>query len=187
MSGTCRSIRKITLLSVCLFIAGCAMVKPDRHLDEVTPIDWELDGESFESAITILPFDAQDPKWGIYAAKRMKEYLLEEKAFQRVVFDEKDSAGTPYVLSGELEYLFYGGTHSPSRVCVSLRVIDASDGHTRFFRISRASSGRDAFHVSWLSRMYVASPYPEELLNGLLRHIARDIAQKTALPAKKCP
>jgi len=187
VSGTCRSIRKITLLSVCLFIAGCAMVKPDRHLDEVTPIDWELDGESFESAITILPFDAQDPKWGIYAAKRMKEYLLEEKAFQRVVLDEKDSAGTPYVLSGELEYLFYGGTHSPSRVCVSLRVIDASDGHTRFFRISRASSGRDAFHVSWLSRMYVASPYPEELLNGLLRHIARDIAQKTALPAKKRP
>ena len=66
-------------------------------------------------------------------------------------------------------------------------MIDASDGHTRFFRISRASSGRDAFHVSWLSRMYVASPYPEELLNGLLRHIAHDIAQRTALPPKKCP
>ncbi len=187
MSGTCHCIRKIMLLGVIFFIAGCAMVKPDRHLDEVTPIDWGLSGESFESAITILPFDAQDQKWGVYAAKRMKEYLLEEKAFQRIVFGGKEPADTPYVLSGELEYLFYGGTHSPSRVCVSLRVIDASDGHTRFFRISRASSGRDAFHVSWLSRVYVASPYPEELLNGLLRHIARDIAQRTSLPAKKCP
>jgi hypothetical protein len=177
---TCHTIRKLALVSVCFFVAGCAMVKPDRHLDEVTPIDWGMNGESLESAITILPFDAQDEKWGAYAAQRMKEHLLEEKAFQRVVLAGKESVATPYVLTGELEYLFYGGTHSPSRVCVSVRVMDASDGHTRFLRISRISSEKKAFHVSWLSRVYMPSPYPEELLNALLRHIAQDIAVRTA-------
>ena len=35
-------IGKVALLSICMLVAGCAMVKPDRHLDEVTPIDWGL-------------------------------------------------------------------------------------------------------------------------------------------------
>jgi hypothetical protein len=54
-------------------------------------------------------------------------------------------------------------------------------------RVSRASSSKDAFHVGRLSRVYVASPYPEELLDALLKHIAGDIAERTALPPKKCP
>jgi hypothetical protein len=173
---------------VVFFIAlsGCALVKPNRQLDEVTPIDWGL-VDSFESGITLHPFDAQDTKWGIYAAQRMKESLLEEKAFRRVVYSDKKPVDTPYELHGELEYLFYGGSHSPSRVCISVRVIDTADGHTRFMRVARASSEKKAFHMTWLSRVYVPSPYPEELLNGLIREIARDIAGRTRLPAKKCP
>jgi len=187
VSVTRHMIGKVALLSICMLVAGCAMVKPDRHLDEVTPIDWGLSGESFESAVTVLPFDAQDEKWGTYAAERMKEYLLEAGAFQKVILAGKEPVATPYVLTGELEYLFYGGTHSPSRVCVSVRVIDAADGHTRFLRISRASSEKKAFHMSWLSRVYIPSPYPEELLNALLRHIAADIADRTGLPPQQCP
>lgn len=180
------TIRKIALVGVCFFLTCCALVKPDRHLDEVTPIDWGLDN-SFENAITILPFDAQDEKWGTYAANQMKQHLLENKAFRRVIFSEKEPAATPYVLTGDLEYLYYGGTHSPSKVCISVRITDTKDNQTRFMRVSRASSGKDAFHVGWLSRVYVPSPYPEELLDALLSHIAGDIAERTALPQKKCP
>jgi hypothetical protein len=169
-----------------LVISGCALVKPTRQLDEVTPIDWGL-GESFEHAVTIYPFDARDEKWGVYAAQRMKEYLLEKRGFRRIIFSDKEPAETPYEIRGELEYLFYGGTHSPSRVCITVRVIDTTDGDTRFMRISRASSEKKAFHMTWLSRVYVPSPYPEELLNSLLAHVAGDIARRTRLPAKKCP
>lgn len=186
MSLDIQTIRKITLFGFCFVLAGCALVKPTRGLDEVTPIDWGL-GDSFESGITVLPFDAQDEKWGVYAAKQMKQHLLESKAFRRVVYADKDTGKAPYALKGELEYLYYGGTHSPSRVCVSLRIIDVKDGQTRFMRVSRASSGKDAFHMTWLSKVYVPSPYPEEILNSLLRHIAEDIAERTSLPAKKCP
>lgn len=167
-------------------ISGCALVKPERQLDEVTPIDWGLGG-TFESAVTVYPFDAQDEKWGIYAARRMKEYLLEKKGFRRVVYSDKEPASTPYEIRGELEYLFYGGTHSPSRVCITVRVIDTADKDTRFMRIARAASEKKAFHMTWLSRVYVPSPYPEELLNSLLEHVAADITRRTNLPAKKCP
>ena len=169
-----------------MVISGCALVKPARQLDEVTPIDWGL-GNAFESAVTIYPFDAQDEKWGVYAAQRMKEYLLEKKGFRRIICSDKDPARTPYEIRGELEYLFYGGTHSPSRVCITVRVIDTADGDTRFMRIARASSAKKAFHMTWLSRVYVPSPYPEELLNSLLEHVAGDIVRRTNLPAKKCP
>jgi hypothetical protein len=90
-------------------------------------------------------------------------------------------------LKGEIEYIYYGGTHSPSEVCVSIRIIDRSDGQTRFLRVSRATSEKDAFHMTWLNRVYVSSPYPEELLDALLRHIADDISQRSMLVAKKCP
>ena len=169
-----------------LVISGCALVQPARQTDEVTPIDWGL-GESFERAVTIYPFDAQDEKWGVYAAHRMKEYLLEKKGFRRIIVSDTQPAETPYEIRGELEYLFYGGTHSPSKVCITVRVIDTTDGDTRFMRISRASSEKRAFHMTWLSRVYVPSPYPEELLNSLLEHVAGDIARRTNLPAKKCP
>ncbi len=186
MSMGIQTIRKIGLVCFCFVLAGCALVKPTRQLDEVTPIDWGL-GDSFEKGITVLPFDAQDEKWGTYAAKQIKQHLLESKAFKRVVYSENDTVSTPYVLTGELEYLYYGGTHSPSRVCVSLRITEAKDGQTRFMRVAKASSEKDAFHMNWLSRAYVPSPYPEEILNALLRHVAEDIAQRTSLPAKKCP
>ena len=169
-----------------LVISSCALVKPTRQLDEVTPIDWGLK-DAFESAVTIYPFDAQDEKWGVYAAARMKEYLLEKQGFRRIILSDKEPADTPYEIRGELEYLFYGGTHSPSRVCITVRVIDTTDGDTRFMRISRASSEKKAFHMTWLSRVYVPSPYPEELLNSLLEHVSGDIALRTRLPAKKCP
>jgi hypothetical protein len=180
------AIRKFALVGVCFLLTCCALVKPDRHLDEVTPIDWGLDN-SFESAITIQTFDSQDENWGIYAANRIKQHLLESSAFRRVIYSDKGPVTTPYVLTGELEYLYYGGTVSPSRVCISVRITDTKDNQTRFMRVSRASSGKDAFHVGWLSRVYVPSPYPEELLDALLKHIAGDIAERTVLPPKKCP
>ena len=174
------------IILVYMMVAGCALVKPSRGVDEVTPIDWGLENR-FEGSITVYPFDAQDEKWGVYAAQRMKEYLLENKAFRRVVYAAKDSAATSYELRGELEYLLYGGTHSPSRVCITVRIIDTADKDTRFLRIARASSENTAFHTSWLQRVYVSSPYPEQLLNALLEHVAADIAKRTSLPAKKCP
>jgi hypothetical protein len=167
-------------------IAGCAVVKPDRHYDEATPIDWGLEN-SFESSITVMPFDAQDEKWGVYAAKQIQQHLLESRAFRRVVYSDSEKTQTQFVLKGDLEYLYYGGTHSPSRACVSVKIIDTRDGKTRFLRVSRMSSEKDAFHLNWLSRVYVQSPYPEELLNAMLVHIADDISQRTILIANKCP
>jgi hypothetical protein len=171
-----------------LALTGCAAVKPDRHYDEATPIDWGLES-SFENSITVMPFDAQDEKWGVYAAKQLQQHLLESRAFRRVVYSESEP--TPgqaqFVLKGSLEYIYYGGTHSPSRVCVSVKIIDLRDGKTRFLRVSRMSSSKDAFHLTWLSRVYVESPYPEELLNAVLVHIADDISSRTVLVAKKCP
>lgn len=167
-------------------LTGCAVVKPDRRCDEATPIDWGMDN-SFESTVTIMPFEAQDEKWGVYAAKMMQRNLLETGAFRRVVLSGDQKAENGYVLTGNLEYLYYGGTHSPSQVCVSVKIADSKDKKTRFLRVSRMSSGKDAFHLNWLSRVYVASPYPEELLNALLGHIADDISRRTVLIAKKCP
>lgn len=171
-------------------ISGCALVKPNRQVEEETPIDWGLEG-AFGSAVTVYPFNAQDKKWGVYAAQRMKEYLLEKQGFRRVIFadtpDETTAESTQYEIRGELDYLFYGGTDSPTRVCITVRVIDTSDGNTRFMRIARTSSEKKAFHMTWLSRVYVPSPYPEELLSSLLEHVAGDIADRTHLPAKKRP
>ncbi len=181
------AIRNFALVGVCFLLTCCALVKPDRHLDEVTPIDWGLNG-SFENAITVQPFDAQDEKWGVYAANRMKQHLLESSAFKRIVYSDKVPVKTQYVLTGDLEYLYYGGTHSPSKACISVRITDTKDNQTRFMRVSRATSSKDAFHVGRLSRVYVPSPYPEELLDALLKHVADDIAERTAaLPLKKCP
>jgi hypothetical protein len=181
-------IRNSLFLGLCmLMLTGCALVKPERHYDEATPIDWGLEN-SFEGSITVMPFEAQDAKWGIYAAKQLQQHLLESSAFRRVVYSESGKAPqTQYILKGDLEYLYYGGTHSPSRACVSVKILDTKDGRTRFLRVSRMSSGKDAFHMTWFSRVYLQSPYPEELLNAMLVHIADDISQRTTLVAKKCP
>jgi hypothetical protein len=182
------SLRIGLLLGLCMIaLTGCALVKPDRHYDEATPIDWGLEN-SFEGSITVTPFEAQDEKWGVYAAKQLQEHLLESQAFRRVVYSGSGKPpDTQFVLKGDIEYIYYGGTHSPSKVCVSVKIIDTRDGKTRFLRVSRMSSGMDAFHLNWLSRVYLPSPYPEELLNAMLVHIADDISQRTVLIAKKCP
>jgi len=181
------TMRKSAFLGLCIFLlAGCALVKPDRRFDEVTPIDWGLES-AFESSIAVLPFEAQDEKWGVYAARQLQQHLLESSAFRRVVLSDGDNADTQYVVTGDIEYIYYGGTHSPSKVCVSVKITDTRDGKTRFMRVSRMSSGKDAFHVNWLSRVYVPSPYPEELLNAMLAHIAEDISLRTVSVAKKCP
>jgi hypothetical protein len=183
-----QTIRNSAFLGLFLLMltTGCALVKPDRHYDEATPIDWGLEN-SFESSITVMPFEAQDEKWGVYAAKHLQQHLLESRAFRRVVYSDTGKAQTQFILKGDLEYIYYGGTHSPSRVCVSVKIIDVKDGKTRFLRVSRMSSAKDAFHVNWLSRVYVPSPYPEELLNAMLVRIADDVSERTSLIAKKCP
>ncbi len=180
------AVLKTVIIGICLMLTGCALVKPERHLDEVTPIDYGLEN-SFEDAVTVLPFDAQDEKWGVYAGRQMKQHLLEFSAFRRVVYSVNEDPSTPYILKGEIENIYYGGTHSPSKVCVSIRIIDRKNGQTKFLRVSRATSEKDAFHMTWLSRVYVSSPYPEEILDALLRHIAEDISERSMLVAKKCP
>jgi len=176
----------VYLMLLSCFMSGCALVKPSRDCDEVTPIDWGM-AEAFDEGITVVPFKAHDEVWGVYAAGRMKEYLLNHKAFVRVVYADKDLVPTRYILDGEIEHIFYGGTHSPSVVYLTVRIIDTTDGDTRFMRRVRATSEKDAYHVNWMIRVYVPSPYPEELMNDILDRIAGDIASGTRLPAKKCP
>lgn len=175
------------VLFACMF-AGCAFTRPYMDSKDSTPIDWGLRG-SYEKAITIAPFDSHnyDKKWGTYAAQRMKEYLLEEGAFQRVIFSEEEKISMPLLLKGEITYMWYGGSYTPSKVNVTIRIIDTSDGQTRFLRKSSISYERRGYNVSWLNRMYISSPAPEELLNGILKHIAEDIAKRTRLPAKQHP
>ncbi|MFY9397615.1 MAG: hypothetical protein WAR22_04545 [Desulfomonilia bacterium] len=176
----------IALVFVGCLLAGCAMVKPERGLEELTPIDWGLEG-AFEDGVTVMPFTCRDAKWGAYAAERMQEHLLTHKAFRRVVLSHGEQPETPWVITGEIEQLYYGGTGSASRVGVSVRVIGLPDGQTRFQRISRMSSEKKAFHLTWLKRVYLRSPYPEELLNPLLGHIAWDIAERTSITSAAGP
>ena len=109
-------IRNGLFLGLCmLMLTGCALVKPERHYDEATPIDWGLEN-SFESSITVMPFEAQDEKWGIYAAKQLQQHLLESRAFRRVVYSSAEPAGTQFVLKGNLEYIYYGGYSAGHKV-----------------------------------------------------------------------
>lgn len=165
-------------------VSGCALVKPSRQFDESTPIDNGLDGASAHE-LTIVPFVSKDVKWGYYAATRMQEYLLEERAFSRIVLAEEGFSATRYSLHGELEHLFYGGSNSPTEVCLSVSILDTTSGETRFFRKTSASSKKSAFHMTWLTRVYVPSPYPEEVVNSVLRKIAKDIAKRSTLPEKQ--
>jgi hypothetical protein len=190
MRGSCiKPIRKVLIhLLLSLLLSGCAIVKPHLDYQADTPIDWGLGG-GFESAITVLSFDTGEfePKWGVYAAKRMQEYLLEEKAFRRVVYGDKEPVTTPYVLKGEINHLYYGGTFTPTKVYVTIRIIERSDGQTRFMRKGSAECEKRAFRFDFLSRLYVSSPYPEELLNGILKTTAKDIARRTTLADRYAP
>ncbi len=178
----------IALILIACMLTGCAFARPYMEFKDSTPIDWGLKG-SFEKAIAIVPFDSHsyDKKWGIYAAQRMKEYLLEEGAFQRVIFSEEEKSFMPLLLKGEITYMWYGGSYTPSKVNVIVRIIDTSDGQTRFLKKSSISYERKGYSISWLNRMYLSSPAPEELLNGVLKHIAEDIAARTRLPVKQHP
>jgi hypothetical protein len=176
------------LITILILIAGgCALVKPTRYYDESTSIDWGLAG-AFDGSAVIVPFTAQDPKWGIYAAQRMKEYLLEEKAFKRVIYSEENGPKSTYVIKGSLDHISYGGTDTPTIVFINVRVIATADGQTRFLRTAKASSEKSAYHMTMLRRLFIPAPYPEEVMNGVLKHIAHDIALRSkASPAIQNP
>ncbi|MEA2102696.1 MAG: hypothetical protein U9P80_09025 [Thermodesulfobacteriota bacterium] len=171
-----------------VILSGCALVKPGYREKTSTPIAFGLENR-FKSAITIMPFECRNQKWkawGTYATDRTKEYLLAEQAFLRVV-SFHGTARTPYILRGEINDLFYGGTSMPSRVDITIRVIDVSDGNTRFLKRQSVSMEKTAFHMTWFTRVYMASPSTEELLCPLLKSAARDIAKQTHEPEIKCP
>lgn len=176
-----KSSPKLACAILCLCLTGCAIVRP--HLDTrlETPIDWGLEC-GHKAALTVQPFvtttEAERP-WGVYAAQHMQEYLLADKAFQRILLSDKESVATRYVLTGEINQMFYGGTFTPTKVSVTIRVIDRQDGQTRFLRKAYAEAEKRGLDLELLTRLYVSSPYPEELLNGLLKTAAKDIAGRT--------
>ncbi|HDP24546.1 MAG TPA: hypothetical protein ENN34_03790 [Deltaproteobacteria bacterium] len=180
----CSVVPVLLVLLAGFLVTGCALVKPHRQFDETTPIDLGLRGASRED-LSILSFRCDDAKWGDYAARRLSEFLLEEQAFTRVVLGETDTTATRYVLRGHLELLFYGGSDLPTEVALSVSIKDTADGTTRFFRKARASSHKSAVHMTWFMRVPVPAPYPEEVLNSVLRKIALDIAQRSRLPEKE--
>jgi len=179
-------VRCLVFGTIIGLVSGCALVKATRHYEESTPIDWGLANTSARS-VSVMAFTAEDPKWGVYAARMMKDYLLEEKAYSRVVLTEDKQPKTAYVITGALEYLAYGGTDIPTAVVLTVRVIETKDGQTRFMRTARASSQRSAYHVTMMRRIFVPAPYPEELLAGMLKRIAHDIALRSASPAVQNP
>ncbi len=167
-------------LALCLCMNGCAIVKPHLEISRTTPIDWGLEGAG-SSAITVLPFIAhdQEERWGIYARRRMQEYLLADQAFERVLYAEKEPATTPYVLKGEIEALYFGGTFTQTRVQVTLRIINRRDGQTRYLSTFSAAAENRGLDLELLTRKYVSAPYPEQVLNGILKDLAREIALRT--------
>jgi len=168
------------LLALGLCMSACAIVKPHLDASRTTPIDWGLEGAR-SSAITVLPFVAhgQDERWGIYAARRMHEFLLAAKAFERVLYVEQEPVATPYVLKGEIDALYYGGTFTPTSVQVTVRVINRRDGQTRLLTTLSAEAENRGLDLELLTRKYVSAPYPEQVLNGILKELARTIAQRT--------
>jgi hypothetical protein len=186
-SMSVKSIPLIPLcLLVCLGLSGCAIVRPHLETQQSTPIDWGLECTR-SSAITVLPFitNVPDSSWGIYAGQRMQEHLLAEKAFERVLYAEKEPVLTQYLLKGTIDGQYYGGTLTPSTVQVTVRVINRQDGQTRYLTKVSAAAENRGLDLELLTRMYVSAPYPEQLLNGLLKQAAKDIAQRTG-PSAPC-
>lgn len=171
---------KLAAAILCLFLTGCAIVRPHLDTRQETPIDWGLDC-SHAAAITVQPFltTGAESTWGLYAAQRMQEYLLAEKAFQRILMVKGEPVTTRYVLTGEINSMFYGGTFTPTKVYLTLRVIDRQDGQTRFLRKGYAEAENRGLDLELLTRLYVSAPYPEDLLNRLLKTAAKDIARRT--------
>jgi hypothetical protein len=170
-----------------IFASGCALVKPTRHYEESTPIDQGLAGTYLSTAV-VIPFEATgNENWGAYAAQRLTEYLIEQKAFRQVVYTEDKVPREGYIITGMLEHLSYGGDEAATTVFLTIKVLGAADSQTLFSRTAKASSKMSGFHITRLQRLDVPSPYIEEVMNGMLEHIAKDIASRTNLPAVQNP
>jgi len=170
-----------------IFTSGCALVKPTRHYEESTPIDQSLAGSNLSTAV-VMPLDAKgNESWGVYAAKRLTEYLLEQKAYRQVVYTKDKVPGADYIITGTLDHLSYGGNEAATTVFLTIKVIGAADSQTLFYRTAKASSRMSAFHMTRLQSVDVPSPYIEEVLNTVLESIAKDIASRTNLPAVQKP
>lgn len=167
--------------------SGCALVMPTRHYEEATPIDSGLAG-AYSNTAAVMPFDAKgNDGWGVYAAQRLTEYLIEKKTFKQVDFAEKRPPEVSYIITGTLDHLSYGGNETPTAVFLTVKVIRASDSQTLFYRTTKASSKKSAFDITLLRSVDMPSPYIEEVMNGMLERIAQDIASRTNLPAVQNP
>jgi hypothetical protein len=170
-----------------IFTSGCALVKPTRHFEESTPIDQGLAGTYLSTAV-VMPLEAKgNESWGAYAAQRLTEFLIEQKAYRQVVYTKDKVPGTGYIITGSLDHLSYGGNDEPTTVFLTIKVLGAADFQTLFYRTAKASSKMSAFHMTRLQNVSVPSPYIEEVLNNMLERIAKDIASRTNLPAVQNP
>jgi hypothetical protein len=170
-----------------IFASGCALVKPTRHFEESTPIDQGLTGTYLSMAV-VMPLEAKgNESWGVYAAQRLTEFLIEQKAYLQVVYTKDKVPGAGYIITGSLDHLSYGGNDEPTTVFLTIKVLSAADSQTLFYRTAKASSKMSAFHMTRLQNVSVPSPYIEEVLNNMLERIAKDIASRTNLPAVQNP
>jgi hypothetical protein len=170
-----------------IFASGCALVKPTRHFEESTPIDQGLTGTYLSMAV-VMPLEAKgNESWGAYAAQRLTEFLIEQKAYLQVVYTKDKVPGAGYIITGSLDHLSYGGNDEPTTVFLTIKVLSAADSQTLFYRTAKASSKMSAFHMTRLQNVSVPSPYIEEVLNNMLERIAKDIASRTNLPAVQNP
>ncbi len=162
-------------------------MKPTRHFEESTPIDQGLAGMYLSTAV-VMPFDTKEGEdWGVYTAQRFTEYLIGQKAFRQVTCSNNIQPGTGCIITGSLDHLFYGGNDAPTTVFLTVRILSADKAQTLFHHTVKASSSMAAFHMTWLRRVTVPSPYVEEVLNNILERMAKDIASRTNLPAVQTP
>jgi hypothetical protein len=170
-----------------IFASGCALVKPTRHFEESTPIDQGLAGTYLSTAV-VMPLEAKgNESWGAYAAQRLTDYLIEQKAYRQVVYTKNKVPGADYIITGTLDHLSYGGNEATTTVFLAIKVLGAADSQTLFYRTAKASSKVSAFDMAKLQSVDVPSPYIEEVLNSVLERIAKDIASRTNLPAVQNP
>lgn len=180
------SLRIAVIVFLVLFLGGCAIIKPQVTEQVSTPIDYGLTGE-FEQGITVHAFTAGNDAWGAWAGRLMQEKLLEHGAFRRVTVAAAGPVTTPYVLEGEIRDVYFGGTSRPTRVNVEVRVVDATDGNTRFLQRRTLLMRYRGYDASRLHPVYPQALVPEELLSRALDDIAADIAERTSCPVPGCP
>ncbi len=170
-----------------LLVSGCVLIKPTRHYEESTPIDQGLAGTHLSTAV-VMPLEAKgNESWGVYAAQRLTEYLIEQKAYRQVIYTKDKVPRADYIITGTLDHLFYGGNEDATAVFLTIKIQGATDSQTLFYRTAKASSKMSTFDMTMLESVDVPSPYIEEVLNGMLERIAKDIASRTNLPAVQNP